>query len=162
YDGGFNSDLATVNLTVTAPKLDVIDPTFGVGGWQIISFGPTSENLAADVAVQVDGSVVVAGWTYDSSDNSEDFFVARLTNAGQLDPAFGIGGKQTFNFGPGSGIANGVAVQADGSVIVVGSAYISDISKDFFAVARLTNAGQLDPTFGVGGMQTIDFGTTNS
>jgi uncharacterized delta-60 repeat protein len=57
--------------------------------------------------------------------------------------------RPAFVFG---GIANGVALQADGKIVAVGSA-AGDI-----AVARLNADGSADLSFGTNGLVTTDFG----
>jgi len=89
-----------------------LDPTFGTGGTVLTSFGgPLS--AAADVAVQPDGKIVAVGIA------GSDFGTARYNADGTLDSAFGVGGLVTTDFG-GSEQANGVALQPDGKIIVVG------------------------------------------
>lgn len=72
---------------------------------------------------------------------------------GELDPSFGIGGKVQTPFGPES-YAGGVAVQADGKVLVVGTPQESE----GFSVARLLPNGSPDPTWGEGGVVTTHLG----
>ena len=45
-----------------------------------------------------------------------DFFVARFTADGDLDPTFSFDGKTTIDFGGNSDICGGIAVQADGKI----------------------------------------------
>src|SRR5438105_3505504 len=79
--------------------------------------------------------------------------------AGSLDPTFGIGGKQTIDFGDMfTEEARGVAVQADGKIVAAGSSFQGFSTGLDFAVTRLNSDGSLDTTFGSGGKQTIDFG----
>ncbi|WP_327327830.1 hypothetical protein OG735_38820 [Streptomyces sp. NBC_01210] len=47
-----------------------------------------------------------------------------LAAPGDLDPTFGIGGKVTTDFAGEFAPANGVAVQADGKIVVVGAAVL--------------------------------------
>jgi uncharacterized delta-60 repeat protein len=70
---------------------------------------------------------------------------------GDLDTSFGIGGKQTTDFGGGAG-ATSVAVQSDGKIVVVGG------TGSDFALARYNTDGSLDTTFSGDGKQTTDFG----
>jgi uncharacterized delta-60 repeat protein len=79
----------------------------------------------------------------------------RLTpSTGQLDPTFGTGGRALPDFG-GFGQINAVGVQPDGKIVVAG--FVLNTNDDF-AVARLTSTGQLDSTFGSGGVTVVDFG----
>ena len=102
-----------------------LDPTFGIGGKALTDFtailSPTimRRNPGA-VAVQTDGKIVVAG----SSDQGGNFAVARYNADGSLDSSFGTGGKQTIDFGSSYDEGYGVAVQADGKIVVVGASYV--------------------------------------
>src|SRR5205809_1176941 len=77
---------------------------------------------------------------------------------GDLDPTFGTDGKVLTDFDHSTDIANAVAVQTDGKLVVVGTTYINnDFSDEDFAVARYNPDGTLDKTFGVGGKVRTDF-----
>jgi uncharacterized delta-60 repeat protein len=77
---------------------------------------------------------------------------------GDLDPSFGIGGKVTTDFGQSTDLANAVALQRDGKLVVGGMTYVNDnFSNEDFALARYNADGSLDPSFGVGGKVTTDF-----
>ena len=79
-----------------------------------------------------------------------------IAAAGDLDPTFSGDGRQTTNFSPGTREeANGVAIQSDGKIVVVGHTPVAD---DDFAVARYNPNGTLDTTFSGDGKQTTDFG----
>jgi len=78
--------------------------------------------------------------------------------AGDLDPTFGTGGKVTTDLRRSTDIANAVAVQADGKLVVVGQTYKNnDFSNEDFAVARHNTDGTLDTTFGAMGRVKTDF-----
>jgi hypothetical protein len=51
-------------------------------------------------------------------------------------------------------VANALAVQANGKIVVAGSRRFND-----FAVARYTSGGRPDGSFGSGGKVTTDFGS---
>jgi uncharacterized delta-60 repeat protein len=77
---------------------------------------------------------------------------------GDLDPTFGTDGKVLTDFDHSTDIANAVAVQADGKLVVVGTTYQdNDFSDEDFAVARYNPDGTLDKTFGAGGKVQTDF-----
>ena len=122
-----------------------LDTTFGADG--IVSTAP-DHSTGADVAVQADGKIVVAG---------SDFTVARYNSDGSLDASFGTGGTVAGNFGT-SGVSS-LIVQADGKIVaaglIVGSAH-GDI-----AVARYDTDGSLDASFGVGGKITTSFSSSS-
>jgi uncharacterized delta-60 repeat protein len=78
--------------------------------------------------------------------------------AGDLDPTFGTGGKVTTDLRRSTDIANAVAVQTDGKLVVVGQTYKNnDFSNEDFAVARYNTDGTLDTTFGAMGRVKTDF-----
>ena len=78
--------------------------------------------------------------------------------AGDLDPTFGIGGKVTTDIKRSTDIANAVALQADGKLVVVGQTYQNnDYSTEDFVVARYNTDGTLDTTFGSRGRVRTDF-----
>jgi uncharacterized delta-60 repeat protein len=136
-----------------------LDTSFGSAGRRTISFDTGSE-YAWSVAVQPDGKIVAAGY----SDNAEgDFAVARLTSNGSLDPTFSSDGKDVTDIGRSADeLVDGsqsVAVQPDGKIVVLGSAYTGPVTGQDFAVARYLSDGALDPTFGVNGRVTLDFGS---
>ena len=78
--------------------------------------------------------------------------------AGDLDPTFGSGGMVTTDINRSTDIANAVAIQADGKLIVVGQTYKNnDYSNEDFVVTRYNTDGTLDNTFGSGGRVRTDF-----
>jgi uncharacterized delta-60 repeat protein len=75
-----------------------------------------------------------------------------------LDPTLGTDGKVLTDFDHSTDIANAVAVQADGKLVIVGTTYINnDYAGEDFAVARYNPDGTLDKTFGAGGKTQTDF-----
>jgi uncharacterized delta-60 repeat protein len=78
--------------------------------------------------------------------------------AGDLDPTFGSAGMVTTDINRSTDIANAVAVQPDGKLIVVGETYKNnDFSGEDFVVTRYNTDGTLDNTFGSGGRVRTDF-----
>src|SRR6266567_1708101 len=75
-----------------------------------------------------------------------------------LDPTFGSGGTVMTDINRSTDIANAVAVQADGKLVVVGQTYKqNDFSDEDFVVTRYNPDGTLDTTFGRGGKVRTDF-----
>jgi uncharacterized delta-60 repeat protein len=87
------------------------------------------------------------------------FSGASLPRAGDLDPAFGVGGKVLTDFGRPPNFtadeARGVAVQDDGKIVAAG---VTNLSPGGFAVARYNANGSLDSSFGSGGKVQTSFG----
>ncbi len=74
---------------------------------------------------------------------------------GDLDPTFGVGGTVTTDFGAFEQ-ASALVLQPDGKLVAAGGS--GSRYSDDFALARYLPDGSLDPTFGVGGKATADFG----
>ncbi len=160
----FIPDFAVVQLNANG----TLDTQFGTGGKLTFGFEATSANedeRATAVALQPDGKVVVVGTVSRNNvtgSRYDVFGVARLTEAGGFDPTFGVGGKLTFGFdlaspaGATDDSARSVAIRPDGKIVVGGHAKTHTGGFDF-AVAQLTPAGVLDPTFGTGGKATLAF-----
>ena len=75
--------------------------------------------------------------------------VARFTAAGELDPTWGTNGL-TVVTGQNGVIPATLIARPDGTVLLGGTTLAVD-STPSLLVARLTSAGQLDPTFATGG-----------
>jgi uncharacterized delta-60 repeat protein len=127
-----------------------LDPSFSGDGRQTTDFGGNESAFA--VALQSDGKIVVLG----GLGPSNGFALARYNPDGSLDPSFSGDGKQTIGFG-GFDRATGVAIQADGKIIVVGSGGFDSSGYSNFALARFNPNGELDTTFSGDGKQTTDF-----
>ena len=84
-----------------------------------------------------------------------DFALARYNPNGSLDTSFSGDGKQTTDFGRLRRPANGVALQADGKIVVAGP---RRRQRRDFALARYNADGTLDTSFSGDGKQTTDFG----
>ena len=77
---------------------------------------------------------------------------------GDLDPAFGRAGRKMTDFHGGADLAQAVALQPDGRIVVAGTTYQgNDYSSEDFAIARYTPEGRLDDSFGTKGRVTTDF-----
>jgi len=130
-----------------------LDQSFGSGGKVQTDFGASRYDVAAAVALQPDGRIVVAGY----SEAGAGFALARYNADGSLDTSFGSDGKVVTAFHESTGAfvlaeANGVAIQPDGKIVAVGTAdeeFILGVS--FGALARYNPDGSLDTSFGTGG-----------
>jgi uncharacterized delta-60 repeat protein len=140
------------------------DTSFGTGGSTAIDFRGASDFANAQT-IQPDGKIVLAGSAFvgNGADGSAliDMAVTRLTADGQLDGTFDAG-KVLIPVAGRQAIATAVATQPDGAVVVAGSAYDPITGQSVAVVARLTADGQLDPTFGTGGVTTFQVGASNS
>lgn len=139
-----------------------LDPAFDGDG--IVVTNINNYDVGNDLAIQSDGKIVVAGGSGTffiggsrgpSPSPAElprkDFTVARYNTDGSLDTTFGSGGIVTTVIGEDS-IANAVALQADGKIVVAGD---SQWDTQRITVARYNSDGALDNTFGSGGIVTV-------
>jgi uncharacterized delta-60 repeat protein len=127
-----------------------LDVSFGQGGIVVTDFGGT--DVAAAVAIQPDGKLVVAGRS--NVGGNASFALARYNrNDGGLDPTFGNGGLVVTDFGA-TDQAFAVAVQPDGKVVTAGRRGSDSI------VARYNQDGTPDVAFGTGGRVITNFGAT--
>ncbi len=126
-----------------------LDATFGNGGKVITTINSTSEQ-ANSVAIQPDGKIVVAGYTF----NGNHFLLIRYNTNGSLDTSFGNGGIVKTAIGVYAN-AKSLAIESDGTIVVAGETF-NGSSRDF-ALARYDKNGLLDSTFGNGGIVTKDF-----
>jgi uncharacterized delta-60 repeat protein len=121
----------------------------------VTSISPTSMAVAPGDKVLVGGFATVG--------TSDQLFVARLLSDGTPDSTFGTAGITTFNVGTPTGTdrANAIALQPDGSVVIVGTADVNE-SAPQAVVARVTSGGGLDPGFGSGGVTLLSPGANKS
>jgi uncharacterized delta-60 repeat protein len=106
-----------------------LDTSFSGDGKQTTNF------LAPNgVAIQANGKIVVAGVAR-GGPTVNDFALARYNPNGSLDTSFSGDGKETTSFGGSDDRATGVAIQANGRIVVVGRAGVT-LTNDDFAVAR--------------------------
>jgi len=121
----------------------VLDTSFNGTGRVVTQIG-SSNDLASVVAMQTDGMIVVAGRC--SVGAAQQICVARYTATGTLDPVFNSTGKVITSIGSGQSTeATGVAVQADGRLLVSGFCTTSNVRA--FCVIRYNADGSLDQNF---------------
>ncbi len=130
-----NDQVAVARLNTNG----TLDNTFSIDGKVTTPVGSHAEARA--VAIQPDGKIVVAGYYTNGSD--DDFLVVRYNSNGTLDNSFAGDGIAGIGFG-GIDIAEDLAIQPDGKIVVTGS---TESSKNLIAVIRLNSNGTLDNTF---------------
>jgi uncharacterized delta-60 repeat protein len=154
------------NIVVERFKTDgTLDASFGAGngdgspdGVVTLSLGSGSEEGRA-IAVQADGKIIVAGTSTspEVTGSGKNIVVARLNSDGTPDATFGADnngdntpdGFVAVSLGNGDDVADAIAIQADGKILVAGTAAGGADSN--IAVVRLNANGSLDAAgFGVG------------
>src|SRR6185295_8745378 len=101
-----------------------------------------------------DGQILVAGHSLGAGLNT-DFALARYSSNGGLDQSFGNSGIVRTDIGGGDDFAEGLTVDAEGRIVVVGRGTSSTILD--LAVVRYDREGALDFGFGESGIITADF-----
>lgn len=128
-----------------------VDSDFGDGGRRVL---PLDEDYvsAPGLALQDDGRIVVAGEVAgppQGNGSLSDLYVTRLTASGEIDASFGTGGVTVLQHE--STIVDDLVLQ-DGRPVVVGSIWVPDEETYDAMLVRLDANGQLDDTFGDGGI----------
>lgn len=162
-----------VNSTTAYPFIakynddGLLDDFFG-------SFGATLTDFGADVAVEIfsfliqpDGKILGAGSIGPGvllSIQERNFFLIRYNADGSLDESFGDEGYVDFNVSDGvqGDIISDIALDNEGRIVVCGQAnilYFPDQHFDF-ALARFSADGEIDDSFGDGGVVITDAGST--
>ena len=150
------SDMAVARLL--NPQ-GTFDSAFGpLGGWTVVSFA--AQDSARAAVLQPDGKILVAGNS--GTNASDDLILTRLLNPqGTVDTSFGQNSGWTLlDFGNHE-IAEALALQSDGKVVVAGFTGTQGVGYDII-VARVNADGTRDSAFGTGGGGTrIDVGPTD-
>ena len=131
----------------------VLDDTFGTNG--VVNYESDQGNAGfRDVVIQSDGAIVTSGYTRTTADYL--FLTARYHSEGVFDNTFGANGISTYDGGYGNAGARGVAIQADGKIVVSGGNFNgNDLDV---VVLRYNPNGTLDSGFGANGVVTYDGG----
>lgn len=153
--------LAAVCAAAQAADGD-LDTSFGDNGFRLAGTTEGYSTLPNSMAVQADGKILICNG--EGASPAIDFVIVRFTADGELDTTFSFDGRTTVDFNGDTDLCNGVAVQADGKIVVAGTTTEFGVTSDF-AIARLNADGTLDTaTFGVGTGKSViafDAGGTN-
>jgi uncharacterized delta-60 repeat protein len=134
-----------------------LDQGFGFHG---VVLGATFPNPSGGaLALQADGKVLLAGTSNPPSEgppSGGNFVLERYNADGSPDTGFGTGGIVQSYFGSNQDIANSVAVQVDGKILVAGTGAMPGptTGNSFFAIVRYNPDGSLDTTFNGGRVLT--------
>jgi uncharacterized delta-60 repeat protein len=128
YDGISRSRALRLNSDGT------LDATFALAGTGF-NAGVTS------VALDAQGGVFVAGQFSNLGSVATPNGVVKLTNTGAVDSTF-IGNSIGFNSSP-----SGMAIQADGKILIGANTYYSYDRAPVGAISRLLSDGSIDTTF---------------
>lgn len=119
-----------------------LDAAFNTGGIVTTDFG--GDDFVHALAIQADDKIVAVGAS--SDENNQDIAMARYDVTGALDPSFKTTGKETFNPENASGVAQTLAIQRDGKIVVGGDSFAGNDIR--FTLMRYGSDGKMDPSFG--------------
>jgi uncharacterized delta-60 repeat protein len=169
------SSLETTGFGLTSPGVSTIncnyfllvsklDNCFGKNGKVLTDISGFNQGHLNDqanaVRLQADGKIVVAGQTYTGFDL--DIAVTRYNTDGSLDATFGTGGKVVTAIDRAAGyneVANAMAIQNDGKIVVTGTAQNASNTNTDFLIARYNTDLSPDTTFGTAGVRVTPVGS---
>lgn len=111
---------------------------------------------AIDLAIQGDGRLVVAGFTF-NRETRADFVLLRFHVDGALDNSFDGDGKLVTDFFSDWDYPGSLAIQPDGKLVVAGRAGNPGSNSTDFALVRYNAGGDPDNSFGAEGKVLTDF-----
>lgn len=115
---------------------------FGTSGIALTNLPDIGGSVSA-IVMPGSGNVVLA------TTSDAGFALVQYLRDGQPDSSFGTQGVMSFGFDGGDAVADDLALDPGGGIIVVGSAEVYGTWD--FALARVLPSGALDPGFGIGG-----------
>lgn len=129
-----------------------LDTSFGNNGLISADFG-SGQDYGWSVAVDSDDRIIVGGYCKSES-GDYDIALVRFDEYGCLDPSFGNGGIISTDFGKTDNRCRSLVLDSEERILAVGSTYNSD---NDFALVRYDKNGNLDTSFGNGGIVSLDF-----
>ena len=121
----------------------ILDTSFGIDGKSSLNFdeffqSQKSDDFIESLSIQVDGKIVVAGYSRENLLGSNNqFALARLNPEGTVDSTFGQNGKIVMPISGFSDVIYDVKTQNDGKIIVAGMSKINATDRSYI-VARYT------------------------
>lgn len=115
----------------------------------VLSAFPQKSFTINSVTLDRDKNILVAGYLGTAPSNNL-YAVARFDHQGTPDATFGVEGLVTDTYGAQDNEINGLVLQPDGHLLIAGTSLSGN--SDRFAIARLDQTGQKDPTFGINGV----------
>lgn len=159
--GQFGTSTSTELLLMRTTSDGDLDATFGTNGIAIAGLGPQQYSTGLRIHGANDGTLVVAGMTVvNAAADTVQMVIARFLEQGTPDLSFGTLGSRVVVFPSALSVPQGLHVEPDGDVLVVGAAG-DDYANDL-ALVRLLSDGSLDVTFGTVGQVQAEIGPDRS
>ena len=130
----------------------LLDPTFGSGGFTILDEPKDVNERLQDLVIQPDGKILAGG----ARERRQGFLLARFNPDGSPDLGFGVGGIRVEPYTGETGSPRVIAdieQRPDGKIVAVGLG--EGVAANAFLFARYTPAGELDSSWGKGGLRLV-------
>lgn len=135
---GYTHNTGNADMVITRYLADgFLDPSFSNNGILTVDIAGGTDR-AYGVVQQANGQLIIAGESYNGSNS--DFTLVRVNNDGTVD------GIVRTAVGDGYDRIRAITQQADGKLLVAGSSQESGFTH--LTLARYSESGVLDPTFG--------------
>jgi uncharacterized delta-60 repeat protein len=132
------------------------DNSFGEDGC-VVPLIPENQSVATALAVQTDGKLVLAGWSWTGTDSR--FVAARCNTDGTMDTSFDGDGVVETDLGTPNDYAHAVAIQSNGAIVLAGYTALSG-QVSHMALVRYLSNGALDNSFDGDGRLSLSIGNT--
>jgi len=140
-----------------------LDTAFGTGGTVVLNAGSGRGSSALwtvkfqrVASTPSEDRIVLGGWSTAANNGASSFALMRLRSNGAVDTTFGSSGKvSTSFFGLGDQVRE-LAIDSSNRIVAAGITRINSCSATDFGIARYTENGQLDASFGNQGKASLD------
>jgi uncharacterized delta-60 repeat protein len=126
------------------------DTSFGTDGH--FNYSGNLETGAYKVIIKDDGKILVGG--YSTNYAEWGMLLLQLNENGTLDQSFGNFGVDYLDLGPGEDVISAMVLQDNGKILIAGYSQDSEY-RNAPVIARLSETGILDSSFGSDGIATI-------
>ena len=151
--GNYGNDFVVARFNSTGS----LDTSFSGTGYVTTDFASNTDT-GRSLVLQSDGKILLAGQSYNNV-TFTDYAVARYNSNGSLDTTFNSTGKVNIDFGSSTDQGYGVAIQADGKILLTGFTNVNGTADN--GMVRLTSTGALDTSFGTGGRVITTIGSSS-
>ena len=148
--GVFSSDILLARFNTDG----TLDTTFSSDGKVLTDI--SSDDVATSLAIQSDGKFIVAGRSYNGTD--DDLTIVRYNTDGSIDSSFNSDGVFTLSLTSRQYSAS-IALQSDGKIVAGVTSEVS--GQNAVTVVRINADGALDTGFGTSGKVSTIFGNSS-
>jgi uncharacterized delta-60 repeat protein len=110
------------------------------------------------MAQQADSKLILTGYTFNAAGTDADIAVIRVNTNGVFDSTFDTDGKVIESIGLALDYGFNTTVQPDGKVLIACRTQVGSYFR--FGILRLQPNGALDDSYGFGGRNFFEFGTS--